>query len=729
MPPEGIGRKRSRADIDVSDDPNHTIEVIDEPSSQLLTELYDGKRSRISDRPRERASDDDKQRPNALKPSKESPSPPRQRLRSKWSSRFLEGSMNDRPSNQPPSFYIGDEHLVEQYMADQESGDAMTPSDANAPYAAGFQSNRPSSMYRFGKAIANAFNPVMVWQGIHEMWKDKSGNESNVEKPDPNDRRVKAEEAYAVLKRNGYPGTKVASTLDLSSVMQDGDAASQLRPDSGIDVDSYRSSKERKREGRVFDSGEALKTTMSLIGNRESITSGSESNSRSSIRLSNPAFSTLRKVKSHFQLPSSKRNSASLLPMAPDEFDNPKVNTEQNTLKKQVSKKDLHKQQKLTKKVSDLESQLERARRDLHMSMELAPPVPPIPSMPSAGKPRPFIPGALASLPSERLLDDHLGRHSKLVLDPYTAEVEKALGFPQKDVDIVGLKKSHTPSPAPKKDQNNAGSARKPGTSKKRKSGDAVDRIYVPSGDEEDLYSTEETYERKNRGRSAKLQKTKPEGSPASSKPTQKENISPEKAIGPVSQDLTVSTTSTGSLSTFDPAKVDQAKILAMRSNPNSTVPFGKLSDDIINLKKEYPGITNDQMVKYISFILDGEKKYPSRRASMQLNAAKATTTTTEPRQPPPALSRPRSASPSKRFPKTGGSLSPPPSLDYSKRPGTRLRNIGGVAGEQVVTISPTKDKSVPPVPKVPRELEGRTAKVMGEEGQKEDYQWDEDIF
>jgi len=728
MPPEGIGRKRNQADIDASDDPKLKSEVIDEPSSQLLTELHDGKRSRISDGPRDRASDYGKPRPNASKPSKKSRSPPRQRLRSKWSSRFLEGSMNDRPSNQPPSIYIGDEHLVEQYMADQESGDAMTPSNANAPYAAGIQLNRPSSMYRFGKAIANAFNPVMVWQGIHEMWKDKSENESNVEKPDPNDRRVKVEEAYAVLRRNGYPGTKGASTLELSSVRQDVDAASQLRPDSGIDVDSYRSSKDRKREGRVFDAEEARKSTMSSIGNQESRTSGSESNSRSSIRLSNPAFSTLRKVKSHFQLPSSKRNSAILSPMTLDEFDNPKVNTEQNTLKKQMSKKDLHKQQKLTKKVSDLESQLDRARRELHMSMELAPP---IPSLLSISKPRPFIPGALASLPSERLLNDHLERHSTLVPDPdpKPAEVERTLCFPEEDVDIIGLKKNHITSPTPKKDQNNAKSARKSGTSKKRKSGDAVDRIYVPSGDEEDLYSTEETYERKNRGRSAKLQKTKPEGSPASSRPTQKESVSPEKAISPVSQDRTVSTTFTGSLSTFDPAKVDQAKILAMRSNPNSTVPFGKLSDDIINLKKEYPGITNDQMVKYISFILDGERRHPSRRASMQFNAAKATTTTTEPRQPPPALSRPRSASPSKRFPKTGASLSPPPSLDFSKKPETRLRDNRGVASEEVVMISPTKDTSVPPVPKIPRELEGQTAKVMDEEGQKEEYQWDEDVF
>ncbi|MCJ1249643.1 hypothetical protein MMC30_006869 [Trapelia coarctata] len=716
-----IGRKRSRADIDTFDDLKLDIEAIDDPSIQLLAELHDGKRSRMSQGPLEGAADNDKTRSKSSRSSKKSPSPPRQRLRSKWSSRFLEGSMNDRPSNKPPSIYIGDEHLVEQYIADQESGDGMTPSDANAPYDAGIQSNRPSSMYRFGKAIVNAFNPVMVWQGIHEMWKDKSEDESNPEEPHPQHRRVKAEEAYAALKRIGYPGTKGASTLELYSVHEDRDAASQLRPDSGIDVDGYRPSKERKRESIVFDNEEALRSTLSSIGNRE--TSGSESNSRSSIRLNKPAFSTLRKVKSNFQLPSSKRNSAILVPMTPDETDTPKVGTEHNNLKKQVFKKDLHKQQKLTKKVSDLESQLEKARRELHMSMELAPPIPPIPTLSSISKPRAFVPGALGSLPSERLLNGYLGPHSTPLPDPNTAEIEKVLGFPEADMNIVGLKKSDILSPAPKTDQNHTGQAKRHGTGKKRKSGDAVNRIHLPSADEEDLYSTEETYERRNRARSSKLQKTKQESSPAS-KPSQKENISPEKAVVPTSKDRTVSTSSTEGLS-FDPAKVDQAKILAMRSNPKSTVPFGKLSDDIINLKKEYPGITNDQMVKYISFILDGEKKHPSRRASMQFNATKAKTAM-EPRQPP-ALGRPRSASPSKKFP--GGSLSPLPSLDYSKKPETTLRNIGGVAGDEVVTISPTKDKTVPPVPKVPKELEGQKAKVFGEVVQKEDFQWDDDVF
>lgn len=723
MSPERIGRKRSYADIDACDDPKLNTEVIDEPSCQLLAELHDGKKSRLSQGPRDGISDNDKTRLKTSKPSRKSPSPHRLRLRSKWSSRFLEGSMNDRPSKKPPGIYIGDEHLVEQYLAGQESGDAMTPSEMNVLYDADIQTSRPSSMYRFGKAVVNAFNPVMVWQGIHEMWKDKSEDEGNPEEAHLQDQGVKAEEAYAALKRIGYPGTKGASNFDLTSIKHDGDAASQLRPDSGIDVDGYRSSKERKREGRVFDDKEALRSTLSSIGNRESITTGSESNSRSSTGLNRPALSTLRKVKSHFQLSSSKRNSAVLAPMTSGETDNPNVDTQHNILKKQMSKKDLHKQQKLTKKVSDLESQLEKARRELHMSMELASPVPPLPSLPSISKPRPFIPGALASLPSERLLNGYLGPRSTPLPDPSTAEIERALGFPEEDVNIVGLKKDTTPPPAPKTDLS---PVKKPGTGKKR-SGDAVDRIYMPSADEEDLYSTEETYERRNRSRPSKLQKTKQEGSPAASNPIQKENISPEKAVGPASKDRTVSNSSTEGCSAFDPAKVDQAKILAMRSNPNSTVPFGKLSDDIINLKKEYPGITNDQMVKYISFILDGEKKHPSKRASVQFTATKAKTAI-EPRQPP-ALSRPRSTSPSKRFPRTGGSVSPPPSLDRSKRPETRLHNLDTVVGDEVVTVSPTKDKTVPPVPRVPKELEGQKAKVIEEVVQKEDFQWDDDVF
>ena len=725
--PGSIGRKRSHADVDVSDEPKPDTEVIDEPSSQLLVELHDGKRSRISQGPRDGASDNVKTRSESSKSLKKSESPPRQRLRSIWSTRFLEGSMNDRPSNKPPSIYIGDEHLVEQYIADQESRDAMTKSDAGASCGAGIESNRPSSMYRFGKAIANAFNPSMVWQGIHEMWKEKSADGSNLEEPQLEDRRVKAEEAYAALKRIGYPGTQGASSLESTSVEQDKDTASQSRPDSGIDLDSYRSSKERKRDDSMLDNEEALGSTLSSIGNRGSIISGSEPNSRSSTRLNKPAFSTLRKVKSHFQLPSNKRNSAILAAMTPDETGDLNRDTEHSILKKQMSKKDLHKQQKLSKKVSDLESQLEKARRELHMSMDLTPPVPPIPSWPPTSKPRPFIPGALASLPSERLLSRYLGPHSTPLPDPSTAEIDKALGFPEEDMHLVGLENSHTPAPAPKTHQNDSSPAKKLSTGQKRKSGDAVARIYMPSADEEDVHSAEETNEKRDHSRSSKLQEDKQERNPASPKTRQKENISPEKPVDLAEEDRTVSSFLAEGHSAFNPAQVDQAKILAMRSNPNSSVPFGKLSDDIVNLRKEYPGITNDQMVKYISFILDGEKKHPSRKASMQFNSTKANTAI-EPRQLP-ALGRPRSASPSKRFPKTGGSLSPPPSRDYSKKAETRLPNLGGVVGDEVVTVSPTKDKTVPPVPKLPKELEGQKAKVAGEVVQKEDFQWDDDVF
>lgn len=116
----------------------------------------------------------------------------------------------------------------------------------------------------------------------------------------------------------------------------------------------------------------------------------STSGRRSSLTLRTPSFQTLKKATSHIQLPSVKRHSV------PSD-----ISDSSQQIKKQPSKKDLVKQQKLVKRVSNLETQLESARRELEMALASTP------AAEAVEKPgrKAFKPGALPSLPSERILN------------------------------------------------------------------------------------------------------------------------------------------------------------------------------------------------------------------------------------------------------------------------------------------------------------------------------------
>ena len=114
---------------------------------------------------------------------------------------------------------------------------------------------------------------------------------------------------------------------------------------------------------------------------------------RSSLALRTPSFQTLKKATSHIQLPSVKRHSTQS-----------EASDSSQQVKKQPSKKDLAKQQKLVKRVSNLENQLETARHELELALASAPANGHV-EQPAK---KAFKPGALPSLPSERILNAHV---------------------------------------------------------------------------------------------------------------------------------------------------------------------------------------------------------------------------------------------------------------------------------------------------------------------------------
>lgn len=276
---------------------------------------------------------------------------PRHRLGRR--SRFVEANMSDSVSEKPPSIYMKeDKHAGAQ--------------------------NRGSGIFRFGKAIASAFNPFGGW--------GRSSPENANKSQSQKDALTQAEEAYAELKKAGLKGTNKSAYLQSQYVDQ---ANAEQTWQAVMEKMGY---------------GHATGNPTLHCGEHESATTPLRSPSKSSKRSS---FQDLR-----LGLPLFKSNDqASGAPTTSQERTS--EDSETTGLRKQRSKKELSRQAKLVKKVNDLEDKLERARRELRefsgneqrlpestpeskrMSMDVDP----------GSYPRKFVPGALPTLPSERLLD------------------------------------------------------------------------------------------------------------------------------------------------------------------------------------------------------------------------------------------------------------------------------------------------------------------------------------
>ena len=184
---------------------------------------------------------------------------------------------------------------------------------------------------------------------------------------------------------------------DVPAFKYDNGSSQESRPisfnDSAIDIDDYRSSIDHKEGNQSTQDEEVMPAPNIPYVDRSITPAPSGSGRRSSLNLRTPSFQTLKKATSHIQLPSVKRQSTA-----------PEGGEAAQQVKKQPSKKDLAKQQKLVKRVSNLESQLETARQELEQSLASTPATQPV----GRTTRKAFKPGALPSLPSERLLNEHL---------------------------------------------------------------------------------------------------------------------------------------------------------------------------------------------------------------------------------------------------------------------------------------------------------------------------------
>ncbi|KAK4580505.1 hypothetical protein LTR86_000708 [Recurvomyces mirabilis] len=341
-------------------------------------------------------------------------------------SKFQEGSLTDRPSAKPPSAFTrmirtdsGNikqvDELMEGYndsevqLRDVVMGDIPqgTPADALRalqPPVDDAVRQESGGFFKFGRSLASNFRPVALW---NKMWNETREDliRQNMEEVErKRKQKEEAEATYAQMKASGQLGLK--SVVNLGSRFSD---SSTMR-DSAIVIDSARPSIDHNRGPSHGSSLLAPSKEEASASNEapETVTK-TKGTFRSRFTFRKPSVSNLKeglkRVKSDFNLAAAAGNRESSSSVSPI-----KADFDGSTLKHSTSKFDLKKQQKLSKRVSDLESKLSLARRELDDALIEATPNPKLNNKyerftPQSTLKRPrFIPGKLPSLPSERIL-------------------------------------------------------------------------------------------------------------------------------------------------------------------------------------------------------------------------------------------------------------------------------------------------------------------------------------
>lgn len=338
---------------------------------------------------------------------------PTSATRKRGESRFIEGSMHDRVSEQPPSAYIGEEEgsgkCLQEDIEDAEQGllkkknrdSHLTNNSISSTGTDNSVKSKQSGIFRFGKAIASIFNPM--------MWGSGSGTEDGKgiaapasERDDKDALKLAGEKAYAELKKSGFKGTSKGENSHARN-----ESGAQEPHHSGTINDVYKTPKGRVGFGSTVSLREGL-SAFAKSSHKDTKTpfkTPAESPTKlepvTSIKTS---FSDIRKVAS-FTRPSSRHGSDSPAPAGKSDIGE---TTNRQHMSKKQSRKDLKKVKKLSKHVSDLEGQIEKAKRELRDltggdEVHTAAHKPPSPSIENNRKNK-FQPGALPTLPSERIL-------------------------------------------------------------------------------------------------------------------------------------------------------------------------------------------------------------------------------------------------------------------------------------------------------------------------------------
>ncbi|TGO17443.1 hypothetical protein BTUL_0017g00230 [Botrytis tulipae] len=382
--------------------------------------------SRVSSRAQSRTSQRSRR-------STASPQPSRPSLQRSRPSRFMEGSMNDKVSKLPPTPYLyHEEELRERYIEDELMGNngQTTPGrrmakprgfmlhsnvsmGAESSLAGNSDTSRQSTIFRFGSKIAASIKP--------SNWKIFSKSQK-VPEETPQQRAIreqkeKAEKMYHELKTDNYFRKRaIVQQPGFNAVRNSMDQTPRIKHDSGVELNDKYHSRDNlplgdKRQSRLNASTQDF--YIDSPGSKMSAPVDA-STPRSIFHRKTPSMSNLRNMTSR------------------EWMSRPAFPEDPRSVRKVPSRKEFQRQQKLVKRVSDLETKLEEARRQLtdtfaeplpdehiyqppdfqqqrsyqqsyHQQQSQSHP----PSSDRFGRAR-FVPGALATLPSERLLSGYV---------------------------------------------------------------------------------------------------------------------------------------------------------------------------------------------------------------------------------------------------------------------------------------------------------------------------------
>ena len=338
-------------------------------------------------------------------------------------SKFQEGSLTDKPSGQPPTAFTrftrtdsGNLHLVDDLMEDYHNGmasphrsveiDIGREQAQTAQPTSAISSQAPSAeenngfFFRFGRSLAASFHPVRMWKQVFEETHEELRQKNLAEIRRKQALKEEAERRYAQMKASGQFEPRVLSRASLA------DSNITLR-DSGVIFASGTPSTEHKR---ATSHGSSL-ANLASENETPDVAPSATKTFRSRLSFKRPSLQNLRfdlkRAKSDYTLAAAanaQRDSSSSVSPVKAEFGG-------SALKKSHSRIDMRKQYKLSKRVSNLESKLQLARKELDDALIEASPMPKLGNKyerftPYSTVKRPtFIPGKLESLPSERFLD------------------------------------------------------------------------------------------------------------------------------------------------------------------------------------------------------------------------------------------------------------------------------------------------------------------------------------
>lgn len=279
-------------------------------------------------------------------------------------SRFLEGSMHNRVSQKPPKPYLDfDENSVEDcQIFNQDS----LPENSSTNQ---FESRNSISKIR--KSFSSTLN-----LGIKMFWpkdNDSKKNEENAKLKLMNERQEKAENLYKEYKKNGFFGNHESRTLvrPLCNhlVEKENSSPRSIKHDSGIELNEKRLTQVQVTE---------IKSRKTL---REA---ESEKSKRRGIIFLDPPKYPYHDIHNEGKYPSSNiatHSNNSLCTPKPPRIKTSLINIrkaftgvtslptqDDNFPRNSPTRKDFQKQQKLVKRVSNLEIKLSLARRQLAMA-------------------------------------------------------------------------------------------------------------------------------------------------------------------------------------------------------------------------------------------------------------------------------------------------------------------------------------------------------------------------